>query len=119
MPTTETVAEPPAPVRGHRRRTPPTSRDRDAEMIRAVLRKSGHPEFSRPGDGFYVDGGYDGTPFLVSCACRTRPRRLSPAAEVASYITTLTAAGMHVEPQTGPDASPLVLQVRPGIPDLA
>ena len=65
-----------------------------------------------PRDGFFVDGGRDGEPFLVACASRARRRALSPFAELAAYTTALTAAGMHVEPQTGPDASPLVLQVQ-------
>ncbi|MEU6753065.1 hypothetical protein ABZ914_43180 [Spirillospora sp. NPDC046719] len=89
-----------------------TRRDRDAETIRTVLRKAGRPEFCHPGDGFFVDGGRDGEPFLVACASRARRRTLSPFAELAAYTTALTAAGMLVEPQTGPDASPLVLQVQ-------
>jgi hypothetical protein len=113
MPTTELLAS------SDGRRRPMTDRDRDAEAIRAVLRRNGHPEFGRPGDGFYVDGGYNGGPFLVSCATRSRHRRLSPTAEVAGYTTALEAAGMHVEPQTGPDASPIILHVRPAPPSPA
>lgn len=89
-----------------------TQRDRDAETIRKALRKAGCPEFRHPGDGFYVDGGHDDGPFLVGCASRTRHRRLSPAAQLAAYTMVLTAAGMLVEPQTGPEASASVLHVR-------
>ncbi|QKG18495.1 hypothetical protein [Actinomadura verrucosospora] len=112
MATTEQSGDAPAFGYGRWRQPLRTPRDRDAEMIRAVLRRAGRPEFRRPGDGFYVDGGNDGKPFLVACASRARRRALSPAAEIAAYTTALRAAGMHVEPQSGPDASPLVLQVR-------
>lgn len=88
-----------------------TRRDRDAETIRKVLRKAGRPEFGHPGDGFFVDGGYAGGPFLVACASRARRRTLSPAAEMTAYITALTAAGMRVEPRTDPDSSPMALHV--------
>ncbi|MDL4814295.1 hypothetical protein [Actinomadura opuntiae] len=109
---TDQAGDVPASGRG-RRRKPVTRRDHEAEAIRAVLRKAGCPEFQHPGDGFFVDGGFDGGPFLVACASRARRRKLSPAAEAASYVTALTAAGMRVERPTGPDASPLVLHVRP------
>ncbi|MEU7838898.1 MULTISPECIES: hypothetical protein [unclassified Nonomuraea] len=52
-----------------------TARDRDAEVIRTVLRKAERREFSERHDGF-VEGGDDGAPFLVACAVEAEvPRR--------------------------------------------
>ncbi|MEU5869161.1 hypothetical protein OIE67_20085 [Nonomuraea fuscirosea] len=45
-----------------------TARDRDAEVIRTVLRKAGRREFSERHGGFVVEGGGDGRPFHVACA---------------------------------------------------
>ncbi|MEU9019808.1 hypothetical protein [Actinomadura sp. NPDC048394] len=110
---TEQVEDLPAFGYGRWRQPLRTRRDRDAETIREVLRNAGRPEFGHPGDGFFVDGGRDGEPFLVACASRARRRTLSPAAEIAAYTTALTTAGMRVEPPTGPDLSPLLLHVYP------
>jgi hypothetical protein len=110
---TEQVGDVPPFGYGRWREPLRTRRDRDAERIRQVLRNAGRPEFRHPGDGFFVDGGHAGEPFLVACASRARRRTLSPAAEIAAYTTALTAAGMRVEPQTGPDPNPLLLHVYP------
>ncbi|WP_156056133.1 hypothetical protein [Streptosporangium roseum] len=45
-----------------------TVRDRDAEVIRTVLRKAGSREFSERHGGFVVEGGQDGAPFAIACA---------------------------------------------------
>lgn len=43
-------------------------RDRDAEVIRTVLRKAGSREFSEHHGGFVVEGGQNGVPFAIACA---------------------------------------------------
>ncbi|MFI6457032.1 hypothetical protein ACIBF6_36420 [Streptosporangium amethystogenes] len=45
-----------------------TVRDRDAEVIRTVLRQAGRREFSERHGRFVVEGGEDGAPFAISCA---------------------------------------------------
>ncbi|MFF4779041.1 hypothetical protein ACFY05_40080 [Microtetraspora fusca] len=45
-----------------------TVRDRDAEVIRTVLRKAGSRKFSERHGGFVVEGGQDGAPFAIACA---------------------------------------------------
>jgi hypothetical protein len=69
-----------------------TVRDRDAEQIRAVLRRARHRELTERQDGFVVEGGGGGTPFLVACTGENS----AAAAEVAAYAQVLAAAGFQV-----------------------
>jgi hypothetical protein len=76
-----------------------TVRDRDAEAIREVLRKTKRAEFSDAGGGFVVEGGENAEPFLVACA----DEGLTAAGEIAAYTKALTAAGFRVEPEPDDD----------------
>ncbi|MGW4412381.1 hypothetical protein ACWEJ6_50875 [Nonomuraea sp. NPDC004702] len=76
-----------------------TVRDRDAEVIRMVLRKAGRREFSERRDGFVVEGGEDGAPFLVAC---TDDAEVSMQ-ELPRYEAALLKAGYRVEPDPGDD----------------
>ncbi|MBB5782025.1 hypothetical protein [Nonomuraea jabiensis] len=82
-------------------------RDRDAEGIRTVLRKAGRREFSERHDGFVVEGGGDGAPFLVACTEEAR----GSAPELMRYRVDLVKAGYRVEPDPDDDQ---VLLVRDG-----
>lgn len=73
-----------------------SARDRDAEAIRALLRKAGHRGFSDT-RGFAVEGANsseDGAePFRVSCADSDDA---FAAAELAAYVGVLRGAGYAV-----------------------
>ncbi|MGN9847048.1 hypothetical protein ACTMTI_54090 [Nonomuraea sp. H19] len=84
-----------------------TVRDRDAEVIRTVLRQAGRREFSERHDGFVVEGGDGGAPFLV--ACTEEAEKSSP--EVRRYQVDLVKAGYRVESDPDDDQ---VLLVRDG-----
>ncbi len=71
-----------------------TAWDRDAEVIRTVLRKAGRREFSERHGGFVVEGGGGGRPFQVACADDAE----APAQELAQYSDDLRKAGYRVEP---------------------
>ncbi|GAA0826808.1 hypothetical protein ACFQVD_11485 [Streptosporangium amethystogenes subsp. fukuiense] len=81
-----------------------TARDRDAEIIRAVLRKAGHREFSERHGGFVVEGGSGGRSFQVACADDAE----TSALELARYSDDLRTAGYRVEPDAGDDQVLLV-----------
>ncbi|MDC0773896.1 hypothetical protein [Streptomyces sp. HD] len=87
---------------GHGARPLFTARDRDAEVIRRVLRKAGCREFGGAEGGFAVEGGRGEAPFLVAStlAVRTEP-------QLSLYREVLTGAGMRVEPD--PDDSKTLL----------
>jgi hypothetical protein len=85
-----------------------TTRDRDAEGIRQVLRKAGRREFSDRHRGFAVEGGDGGDPFLVACADDAG----AAAAELPRYEAALRAAGYRVEPD--PDDSQVLRVTWPG-----
>ncbi|MGW4412941.1 hypothetical protein ACWEJ6_53880 [Nonomuraea sp. NPDC004702] len=72
-------------------------RDRDAEVIRTVLRKAGRREFSEGQSGFVVEGGGDGAPFLIACA----DDAVVCAQELPRYEAALLKAGYRVEPDPG------------------
>ncbi|MER5325188.1 hypothetical protein [Streptosporangium roseum] len=82
-----------------------TVRDRGAEAIRAVLRKAGRREFGERQDGFVVEGGSDGAPFVIAC---TGDAEVA-APELARYEAALLEAGYRVEPDPADDQ---VLQAR-------
>lgn len=86
-------------------------RDRDAEAIRALLRKGGHREFTDLHGGFAVEGANSslngGEPFLVGCADGDDA---FAAAELAAYIELLRGAGYAVT--VDPDDEE-ILEVRP------
>ncbi|MGV9386901.1 hypothetical protein ACWDRB_64740 [Nonomuraea sp. NPDC003707] len=79
-------------------------RDRDAEVIRTVLRKAGRREFSERHDGFVVEGGDDRAPFLVACTEEAG----GSAPELTRYQVDLVKAGYRVEPDPGDDQVLLV-----------
>jgi hypothetical protein len=69
-----------------------TVRDRDAERIRALLRRSWHTGSDGARDGFAVTGGDDGV-FLVTFTAESEARACASA---------LTSAGLSVdEPRPG------------------
>jgi hypothetical protein len=69
-----------------------SERDRDAEAIRAVLRRAGCREFTELHGGFAVEGGHQaGEPFYVACADDT-----AHAGDLARYRPALEAAGYQV-----------------------
>ena len=72
-----------------------TARDLAAEQIRAILRDAGCPEFGRMRDGFVVEGGEEGEPFLVACTVSHDARA---ARQMAIYEDALSAAGYRVVP---------------------
>lgn len=84
-----------------------TVRGRDTEVIRTVLRKAGRREFSERHDGFVVEGGNDGAPFLVACTEDAE----GSALELRRYRADLVKAGYRVEPDPDDDQ---VLVVRDG-----
>ncbi|NRQ37093.1 hypothetical protein HII36_35435 [Nonomuraea sp. NN258] len=67
-----------------------TARDRDAEVVRTVLRKAGRREFSEGHAGFVVEGGGDGKPFHVASAGAAE----ESAQELARYSDDLRKAGV-------------------------
>ncbi|MCX4826720.1 hypothetical protein OG883_44570 [Streptomyces sp. NBC_01142] len=69
--------------------------DRDAEVIREVLRKAGCLEFSDSEDGFVVESGDEGAPFLVAC---TVDEWAEAEQELQRYRAALAGASMRVEP---------------------
>ncbi|GAA2701208.1 hypothetical protein GCM10010412_098810 [Nonomuraea recticatena] len=69
-------------------------RDRNAEVIRTVLHTAGRREFSERHDGFVVEGGDDGAPFLV--ACTDEAKRSAP--QLTRYQVDLVKAGYRGEP---------------------
>ncbi|MFJ3182552.1 hypothetical protein ACIPJN_29755 [Streptomyces sp. NPDC086796] len=69
--------------------------DRNAEAIREVLRRAGRPEFSDSQDGFVVESGDEGSPFLVAC---TIDEWTDAEQELQRYRAALTDARMRVEP---------------------
>ncbi|MGN9845829.1 hypothetical protein ACTMTI_47680 [Nonomuraea sp. H19] len=71
-----------------------TARDRDAEVIRTVLRKAGRREFSERHGRFVVEGAGDGRPFQVACADDAE----ASAQELARYSGDLRKPGYRVEP---------------------
>ena len=88
------------PTFGHGEHARPlwTKRDRDAEEIRAVLRRSGYREFTGRHGGFVVEAGR-GDGFLVVCA-ETARRAVN---EVPRYASALTAAGYQAAPDPDDD----------------
>ena len=69
-----------------------TVRDRDAERIRALLRRSWHTGSDGARDGFAVTGGDDGV-FLVTFTAESEAR---------ACVSALTSAGLSVdEPRPG------------------
>jgi hypothetical protein len=70
--------------------------DRDAEAIRALLRRAGHREFSERRGGFAVEGAnasQDGPePFSVTCT----DDKLLAAGELGRYSALLRGAGYRV-----------------------
>ncbi|MET8160581.1 hypothetical protein ABZT47_29845 [Sphaerisporangium sp. NPDC005289] len=81
-----------------------TARDRDAEVIRTVLRKAGCREFSERHGGFVVEGGGDGKPFQVPCADDAK----ASALELARCSDDLRKAGYRVVAEAGDDQVLLV-----------
>ncbi|MEU6744391.1 hypothetical protein [Streptosporangium sandarakinum] len=75
-----------------------TARDRDAEVIRAMLRKAGRREFSER-HGRFIEGGGDGRPFQAACSDDAE----APARELTRYQAALPAAGYHAEPDPDDD----------------
>ncbi|MFF4624164.1 hypothetical protein [Nonomuraea jabiensis] len=71
-------------------------RDRDAEAIRSVLRTAGRREFGERQDGFVVEGGNDGAPFVIACTGNAEAAGVA-AAELARYEAALLTAGYRVE----------------------
>jgi hypothetical protein len=73
-----------------------SARDRDAEAIRALLRRAGHREFSERRGGFAVEGAnasQDGPePFSVTCT----DDKLLAAGELGRYSALLRGAGYRV-----------------------
>jgi hypothetical protein len=71
-------------------------RDRDAETIRALLRRAGHREFSERRGGFAVEGAnasQDGPePFSVTCT----DDKLLAGGELSRYSALLRGAGYRV-----------------------
>ncbi|WP_345574635.1 hypothetical protein [Nonomuraea rosea] len=86
-----------------------TESDRDAERIRALLRRARHTDMDGP-EGFIVMDARDGV-FLVTC---TDPGPAA-AAEVAAYRTVLSRAGMSVQRQPGDDHT-LRIRLTPAVP---
>ncbi|MDF2706437.1 MAG: hypothetical protein K0R62_2089 [Nonomuraea muscovyensis] len=70
-----------------------TVRDRDAEVIRTVLRKAGSREFSERHGGFVVEGGQDGAPFAIACADDAD----IAVRELARYEEALRKAGYRLQ----------------------
>ncbi|MFD0691972.1 hypothetical protein [Actinomadura fibrosa] len=85
-------------------------RSRDAEGIRRVLRKAEFQEFGDNGSGFAVetDSETEGGPFLVSAAVSSDE---DVRAVIAAYTRALTAQGWRVEPDSGPDFQPGIIEV--------
>jgi hypothetical protein len=83
-----------------------TARDRNAEKIRIILRDAGHKEYSERHDGFVVEGGDSGEPFLVAC---TGIDEAWIGRKTVAYIRSLKLAGFEVKQD--PDDSG-ILQVR-------
>ena len=81
-----------------------TARDRNAEVIRTVLRKAGRREFSERHGEFVVEGGGYGRSFHVACADEPE----ASAQELARYTDDLSKAGCRVEPDADDDQVPLV-----------
>ena len=86
-------------------------RDRDAEEIRAPLRRAGHREYSERRDGFVVEGAnasQDGPePFSATCT----DDKLLAAGELGRYSALLRGAGYRVLADPEDDD---VLEVWPG-----
>ncbi|TMR89909.1 hypothetical protein EJK15_58200 [Nonomuraea basaltis] len=80
----------------------------DAEVIRTTLRKTGRREFSERHDGFVVDGGENGAPFLIAY---TDDDAEVSAQELTRSQVDLGQAGYRVEPDPDDDQ---VLLVRDG-----
>ncbi|MFI1312431.1 hypothetical protein ACH4TS_20155 [Streptomyces albidoflavus] len=72
-----------------------SARDRDAEVIREVLRGARRPEFSDSEDGFVVESGDEGAPFLVAC---TIDEWTDAEPELQRYRVALADARLRVEP---------------------
>lgn len=70
-----------------------TVREHDAEVIRAALRTAGRREFGERQDGFVVEGGHDGAPFVIAYTGDAE----ASAAELARYEAALLTAGYRVE----------------------
>ncbi|WP_143043960.1 hypothetical protein [Nonomuraea jiangxiensis] len=70
-----------------------TERDRDAERVRAFLRRARRAEIAGPRGGFIVTGGHGGV-FLVTC---TDPQPVV-AGEVSACMRSLARTGLSVEP---------------------
>ncbi|MEO3789449.1 hypothetical protein ABGB14_04510 [Nonomuraea sp. B10E15] len=86
-----------------------SERDRDAERIRALLRRSGCAA-TGGADGFAVEGGHDGV-FLVTFA-----ERYPPAGDgLGACVRALVRAGMSVERQPG-DGRALRVRTRGALP---
>lgn len=82
-----------------------SARDRDAEVIRRVLRRAGfHDADDRHVRGFAVEGGDDAEPFSVSyCA------DVDADATVSRYRVALQRAGLQVRPDPDPAWSDVLL----------
>ncbi|GGW80683.1 hypothetical protein GCM10010350_76790 [Streptomyces galilaeus] len=78
---------------GPKPRSSPGPWGRKADKIRRELQKAGCTEFSDREDGFAVDGGQDGAPFLVAC---TIGEWTAAKRELLRYRQALTGAGLHV-----------------------
>jgi hypothetical protein len=80
-----------------------TPRDRDAEVIRRVLRRGGfHDVDERHLDGFAVEGGSDRQPFSVAyCG--------DVAGTVGRYQAALERAGLRVRPDPDPAFEDMLL----------
>ncbi len=79
---------------GRGRRPLWTTRDRDGEAIREVLRRAGLREWTDRHTGFVVEGSEDGERFLVA----------SPgAADVGRITAALTGAGYQAVPDPDDD----------------
>ncbi|MEU4077657.1 hypothetical protein [Streptomyces venezuelae] len=64
-------------------------------MIREALHGAGRPAFSDSEDGFVVESGDEGAPFLVAC---TIDEWTDAEPELQRYRVALTNARMRVEP---------------------
>lgn len=81
--------------------------DRDAERVRDALRGAELVEFSDGRNGFVVEGGGTGQPFLVAFTGLANGAR----EQVGACAVALRSAGMRVEPDSGDDQSLLVWPV--------
>lgn len=92
---------------GPKPRSLPGAWGRTADKIRRVLRKAGCTEFNDGEDGFAVDGGQDGAPFLVAC---TIGEWTAAKRELLRYRQALTGAGLRVASHPR-DRSTLLVQM--------